>query len=350
MKAFDVVTFGTATQDIFMKPRGAFDIEPDRHAPEGKAIALPLDAKIEIAELTFTTGGGATNAAVTFARQGLHTACVCAVGDDMAAEAVVRDLDREKVFAGFVKRKQRFSTAYGVILEVERAGRTILVYRGVSQMLELSDVPLAKLRAKWFYLAPLGGRMSAMFGPLVRHGHHKGIRMAADLSKDEIHMGLRRLSPMLNKLDVLKINREEASYLTGVPFKKEKEIFSALDKVVKGIVIVTDGPRGLTVSDGRTMWRAGTFKERRVADRTGAGDAFGSAFVVALARKRQFGPKDVTEAIRLASANATSVVEHTGAKPGILSKKDAGAGRWKRFRISSSPISSVVNPYRYPNL
>ena len=46
-----------------------------------------------------------------------------------------------------------------------------------------------------------------------------------------------------------------------------------------GIVAVTSGPDGATVSDGNYIYHAGTFRETKLVDRTGVGDAFGSGFV-----------------------------------------------------------------------
>ena len=97
-----------------------------------------------------------------------------------------------------------------------------------------------------------------------------------------------------------------------------------------GIVAVTKGPAGVTVSDGKNLYRAGTFKEKIIADRTGAGDSFGSGFVAGLMRSQG----DIKYAIRLATANATSVVEQVGATEGILTKDQFEQDpRWKDLNI-----------------
>jgi sugar/nucleoside kinase (ribokinase family) len=58
---------------------------------------------------------------------------------------------------------------------------------------------------------------------------------------------------------------------------------------------------------------AGMYKDVKVVDRLGAGDAFGSGFVCKWALGRP-----LKEAVTFASANSTSVVSHIGAKTGIL--------------------------------
>ena len=78
---------------------------------------------------------------------------------------------------------------------------------------------------------------------------------------------------------------------------------------------MTDGPRGVWVSDGSRIYIAETFPDKNLVSRTGAGDAFGSGFVAGLIRK-----EDVVYAMRLASANATAVTEHLGAHNGALTR------------------------------
>ena len=77
-----------------------------------------------------------------------------------------------------------------------------------------------------------------------------------------------------------------------------------------------------------------------MVDRTGAGDAFGSGFVAGLMRHKEECKKGlcshlaVEYAIRLGSANATSMVESIGAKSGILTQKEFEKDhRWQKLSI-----------------
>ena len=75
----------------------------------------------------------------------------------------------------------------------------------------------------------------------------------------------------------------------------------------------------MEVSDGKTRWSSGVLPLKRVVDRTGAGDAFGSGLVAALIKK----PGDIEYAIQFASANATGVLTQWGASKGLLKKSDS---------------------------
>jgi len=118
-----------------------------------------------------------------------------------------------------------------------------------------------------------------------------------------------------------------------VPYQEEKAVFQKLDQWVKGIVVMTKGPEGVSVSDGKNFWQAGIFPEKKLVDRTGAGDAFGSGFTAGMILGNS-----VDYAIRLASANATAKVEQLGAKAGLLTQKDFQAPRWGKLAIKKSKI------------
>ncbi|MDO8599637.1 MAG: carbohydrate kinase family protein, partial [bacterium] len=64
---YDIITIGSATQDVFLRSK-AWETKEDPRSPTGLNACLPFGSKVPIEDLHFTTGGGATNAAVTFAR------------------------------------------------------------------------------------------------------------------------------------------------------------------------------------------------------------------------------------------------------------------------------------------
>lgn len=334
---FDIVTIGTATIDVFLKSRN-FKVLKDPHFtaqagfPEHEAQCFALGSKLEVEELCMATGGGATNSAVTFARQGLKTATVCRLGKDENAEIIKKDLKKEKVET-FLIHDPAHQTAYSTILISEDGERTIMVYRGASASLKFDELPLSKIDARWAYITPGSMKLESL-QKLFKCFTDKKTKIAFNPSRAQLELGIEKLGQILHAVDVFIVNREEGSYLTGQPFEKEREIFKVLDKAVEGIVVMTEGPKGVMVSDGKMLYRAGTFKEKKLVDRSGSGDAFGSGFVAALVK----GGK-IEDGIRFGSANATSVVEYIGAKKGILTegglKRDA---RWRNLEISKKSI------------
>jgi len=328
---YDIITIGTATRDGFFEGINFFKIKNSRFRV-GEGICLPFGSKIEVPKLTFTTGGVGTNAATTFRRQTLKTAVICRVGPDVSGEEIIRALKREGIDTKFIQKDPDTPTAYSVIFLTESGERTILSYKGTGEELTEKEIPWGKLSAKWFYIGSLGGNKK-LLQKLFSFAKKNKIKVAGNPGARELKI-LKTEPKLLNNYDVFIVNQEEASYLVGIPYQREKEIFQKLDQWVKGIVVMTKGPQGVSVSDSKTLWQAGTFKERKLVDRTGAGDAFGSGFVAGLLKTSA-----IEYAIRLSSANATSVVEYIGAKEGIITKKHfQQSPRWKKLNIKTKKL------------
>ncbi|MEK7630327.1 MAG: carbohydrate kinase family protein [Patescibacteria group bacterium] len=333
---FDVVTIGTATRDVFLTSPLFKVLKDPKHLlalgfKTGEAECFALGGKLDVNKPIFTLGGGAANAAVTFARQGLKAAVVIKLGDDNLGEAVMSDLKKEKV-TPLVSLDKNVGTAYSTILITPEGERTILVYRGASADFKKKEIPFSKLRANWAYIVP-GNIDLSLMREIIADLRKKGISIAMNPSKHYVEMGATKLKDILNKIQLVIMNREEASILTNLDYKKERAIFKKFDELVHGIAVLTDGRNGSMVSDGRYIYRAGVFKDKKVVDRTGAGDAFGSGFVAGLIQKH-----DINHALRVASANATSVVEQIGAEEGILRRKDLESNRFKYLDLDVEPL------------
>jgi len=301
---FDVVTIGSATRDGFFE--GIDFISPLGDCfITGKGICLPLGMKVQVPQVHFLTGGSATNTAVTFRRLGLSTAIIC---------------------------------RYSVIFISSSGERTILSYKGCAEKLSFKEIPFKKLKTKWLYIGSLGKEKNIL-KKLIQYAVSQEIKLAINPGRQEL-IWLQKNPSWLRYFNIVICNQEEAAYFTGIPYKKEKAIFKKLDDLVQGIVVMTKGVKGVSVSDGEYIWQAGVYKGKKVKDMTGAGDAFASAFVSVLIRKNKEDKKTIQEAIRVGSANAVSVIGYIGAKPGILFKKDL-----KKFSSRRLPIKRIKLKY-----
>lgn len=328
---FDVVTFGSGTQDIFVQSKKYSFIDSDKFV-SGKGLCVGAGSKFYVDKMFLTIGGCGVNTGVTFALQGLQTTYMGKIGQDLAGQQVIDELKKAGLDTSLIVKTDKMITSHSIILTAPDQERTILIYRGASNSLKESEVPFDKLQTKWFYVAPMSGNCAALFEPLLKFAQEKNIQVSTNLGKSQIKMGLDGLRPLLN-LPVVKIvnmNQEEAALLTGIDFKREKEIFKILDEVVQGIVIMTKGPEGVVVSDGQYLYQAGT-PESGYIDRTGAGDAFGSGFTTAIIKGQS-----IKEAIQLATANATSCVQKFGPTRGLLKKDDFGP--WPKVEVKKEKI------------
>ncbi len=116
MKTFDVITIGTGTRDVFLQMHDVKTVSIPRG--DGKGFLFPIGAKTDVPTVIFSTGGGATNAAATFANFGFRVAFLGKLGTDDNGDAVLYDLRKRGVETRFVKRDTRQPTAFSVILTV----------------------------------------------------------------------------------------------------------------------------------------------------------------------------------------------------------------------------------------
>ncbi len=362
------LTVGTATRDVFIQSQLFKVVHDPTHLeklgfPTGEAQCFALGGKIEVGRPAFTIGGGAANAAVTFSRQGFKAEALIKIGRDPSGRDVISHLKDEKVGVRAVL-DSKAGTAYSAILLSPGGERTILNYRGASEDLRLNDFSTNTFKVQVGYIVP--GRIPfEVIKKIVQKLRVNGAFVAMNPSKYYLEMGAKKLKPIFDNLDLILVNREEGAYLTGAKYEDERGIFKKFDKLVRGLAVMTDGPKGVMVSDGQKIYQAGIYKEKKIVDRTGAGDAFGSGFAAGLLRQVssilekkskisngagkyqvssnrnqfKFNTEAIEYAIRLGSANATSVVEAIGAEPGILTQKQfKNETRWGDLKIKVEEI------------
>lgn len=317
-----IVSVGAATQDVFIAGKALHAKRDVRtHA---MVEQFPLGAKLELDKVYFDTGGGASNAAVTFARQGFHSSFAGKIGKDPAGAEVLRALKRERVHTNHLRVDERWGTGYCTILLADNGERTVLAYRGASSHLKADDFYGSTLiEGDWMYISSLGGNMD-LLQRLLKHAHKHRMKVALNPGGGELK-NAKKLRQYLAAVEVLMANKEELQLLFG----GERPV----DTLLNGMsycpyVVLTDGPAGSYVADGHSIYFSGQYKRVKVLDRTGAGDAFCSGFISGLARGLA-----IEDCMTLASANSTAVVQHVGAKPGILHNV-----RLKRMKVKRVSI------------
>lgn len=336
---YDIVSIGSATRDVFIG-LDDFKIIKSEDFNTGKGLCFSLGSKLEIKKIVFTTGGGGTNAGVTFARQGLKTACIGSITDDLNGKEILSELEKEGINVQYFQKHNQDFTAYSIILVDKSGERTILSYKGEGQHFGFVDVPFDKLQAKWLFLDSLGGHYDLLEGA-VNWAVKNNVKLATNPGSKELVHGIEKWKPLLKNFSIFWLNQEEAANLTGINIKNEKEIFKYLDELVDGICVITKGPEGMVVSDGKTLYRAGV-PDSPIIERTGAGDASCSGFIaeyIKLTDDQQPTANNreiIIKAIQFATANASSVVAQYGAKAGILNGGDIGP--WPLIKVETEPL------------
>lgn len=305
MKKPTMLAIGKASQDVFL--RSSKDFQPYKH----KGVQyeeLPLGKKIHVDDIFFTTGGNATNVAVTFARQDLHSKYAWTLGTDVISQAILKALDDEGVDTTGVLHDPDYHASYSTILLAPTGERTVLNYKGTTLKGHTSPFELVFMEdADWLYLSSINDM--PLLDKIVSKAEKSGVKVMMNPSGIELSEP-QKLKSILEDVEVISLNKEEAQEL--VEGQTLEELVRHLTHYCP-VVIVSDGPNGVMATDSKTIVRAGMYEDVPVVDRTGAGDAFGSGFLSQWALG-----KSLKESIIFASANSTSVVTQIGAKAGIL--------------------------------
>lgn len=322
----DVLTIGAGTRDVFIKSKH-FERKTDADAPAGFDACFPMGAKIPIDDIYLETGGGATNAAVTFSQLGYKTACLCRVGNDANGEAVKQALQKGGISIKHIQTDFKRQTSYSVIILSGSGHRSILVYRGASNHIDTRQINWSKLNPAWIYLTSLGGDIKQLQS-IFKAAKNQSIKIAWNPGNNELRLGVKKLKSFIESVDLLFVNREEAALLTQKPPRHLEDIIKTLGKLPKQALIITDGPNGAYAYDRNTesALHIAAIPGKRI-NTTGAGDAFGSGFTASFIKN-----SDINTALCTGSLNSIGVITTMGAKNGIL-KSFPLAKQIKRCKI-----------------
>ncbi|RLC34333.1 hypothetical protein DRH14_03220 [Candidatus Shapirobacteria bacterium] len=298
----DILSIGAPTVDIFIKS--------DSFVLDKPFIRLPYSSKQEISQSLITSGGGGTNSAVSFSRLGLKASLLSLLAQDNLSPYILSDLDQNKVDFKLSPQIKSETTDFSIIVVASDGGRTVLVNRGNSR-LEASQIPWKSLtNYKYFYITSLEGNLD-LLEQLVGFGLENNIKIALNPGSRELAQR-QILSNFLKYVDFLLLNQQEAETLVNLK-STDFNFWTTIKTLPARVVAVTNGRQGAHIFSADQTFFSPILNTQPV-DETGAGDAFGSAFVAGL-----FYQKNLATCLDWAIHNSASVVSHLGAKTGLLS-------------------------------
>jgi len=314
---YDVITIGSATQDVFVSAEEAELVRIQTAEDERALLAFEYGAKLDVKDMFITVGGGGVNTSVTFSRFALKAAVVSKIGKDAAGRTIRERLRRDGVGVDLLVVDPEQRTGYSAILLGFTGDRTVLVYRGATLALRADELDWDTLaRTKMLFVGSLSGQTAELYPRLAEFAGERGLMLAVNPGSTQFRQGLEALSPVLQHTDVIFLNKSEAYRLTGVAPESGPEDETCMCRMIHEAgakrVVITAGPEGAEAFDGEQQHFVPAYPVQ-VAATLGAGDAFASACSAALLRGEPF-----VKALQLGAANAASVVQGIGAKRGIL--------------------------------
>jgi ribokinase len=310
----DIISVGDIVTDNFIR---LIDSEAHTYSNEnGDWLAMPFGTKIpfdhsEVIEAV----GNAANAAVSFARLGLKSGFITNIGDDHYGRAMIRALHKNKVDTRFVHINAHKESNYHYVLWYKDE-RTILIKHEEYDYYWPHLIP--KEIPKWLYFSSISKHALDFHDDLADWlDRHKDVKLAFQPGTFQMEAGVHRLNRIYRHSEVLILNREEAALVGGGDEHDVPDLIKHLHALGPRIVVVTDGPDGAYASDGDNRYKMPLYPDPKPPfERTGAGDAFASTFVAALAQGNT-----IEGALQLAPINSMNVVQYVGAQKGLLNEE-----------------------------
>ena len=309
---YDLISIGDCTIDAFIRLHEA-SVHCDLNNKNCQ-LCLSFADKIPYETLDLVPAvGNSSNVAVGTARLGLKSAAFTAIGGDVFGKQVMDVYKREKVGTEFVKVNPKAQTNYHFVLNF-KAERTILIKHNYFQYADVGKLD----DAKWIYFSSMAENTLPFHNKLANHlAKHPNIKTGFNPGTFQLKLGAAKLKNVYKHTHVLFVNREEAQKILKIKNSNVKVLFKGLHKLGPKIILMTDGPDGSYVSDGKQQYYMPIYPDPAPPfERTGAGDASSTGFMAALI----YGLTPV-QAAMWAPINSMNVVQHTGAQKGLLTKK-----------------------------
>ncbi len=309
-KAASVLAIGDIFTDAFIKLNQ--DVaRVDTDSDGSKRISLPLGSKPPYDGVDIVRAvGPSPNAAVSMARLGLDASLLAFLGDDKTGIEAADYLKSEGVATDMLSIQKNIPTNYYYVLRYG-AERTILV-KNEDYKYEWKTPEDA---LDWIYLSLVSDNSWKLHEDMLNYlNEHPDVKLAFQPGTFHFKWGVDKLRDVYGRSHILVMNREEAVEVTGKSYDSIRDLANGLHDLGPHIVVITDGPNGSYASYDYKLVTIPNYPDPGPpVDRTGAGDAFASTIVAALALG-----ESMDTALTWAPINSMSVVQAIGAQAGLL--------------------------------
>lgn len=251
-------------------------------------------------------GGGAFNILSDLAKLGAKFPLRAQglIGQDADGNWIVEHCQSLGIDTNLLFRHESAPTSYTDVMTARETGRrTFFHQRGANRHFGPEHFPWAQMQARILYLGYLL-LLDTMDGPDEKHGtvaarvlheaHRHGLYRAVDLVSVERPDYSDIVNPALPEIDLLICNELEASRVTGIPTRDEKEIYlreglreaahALLQRGVRDWVVI-HLPEGAYArsSKGEEVWQGRVrLPKDQIVGAAGAGDAFAAGLLYGL--------------------------------------------------------------------
>lgn len=305
-----ILVAGSAVVDLIFKG------EVFAKRKKADRLSLAFGGKYVPEEFHQVFGGGGANSSVSLAKQGFDVSLWYHIGNDPFGRQIARNLKKQRVKTRLLKFKAKH-TPISTILLTPGGERTIVTYRSNADQLTLNnDVRRAVKKRDWFVLFSLAKLAKKTKLSILKLAKKREMKTFLSLHGMEYLKGHSYLKPYFPLCDVLHINAHELADIFGgdaQDFDFKKTNFAK--KLNIPLLVVTYDVHGSFAYTPSQIYHQPIFGVKKIADTTGAGDAFAAGFL-----GKYLKTDSINQALKFGAKNAASVITKLGAQNGLLTK------------------------------
>ncbi|APC96576.1 pfkB carbohydrate kinase family protein [Francisella frigiditurris] len=347
-KNIKTLVIGGATLDTIIEYEEMLTMNMQRKDSNQSFMLLEEGAKIEVKEHNSFSGGGATNTAVSFKKQGLDVSFFGKVGKDMAGEKIIKELLDLGIDTSNVRYSDTYGTATSYVIPSLGGDRTIFAYRGANRDILKDDLPYDAIKnSDFIYITSLSKASAARLPEIVKIASENNVKVAINPGSSQLDVGESFIKDSMFGIDTLVLNYQEARKLMMSLLSTEdsdviearddtndnlietssaifqdatfrlKSFFKLCLNLGPRVIVVTDGEKGVYAATKECLYHSEAIYTENVVNTLGAGDAFSSTFCANIYKN-----KKISEAIKYALINSSQVIQYPDAKSGLQTSED----------------------------
>ncbi|MBI4037745.1 carbohydrate kinase family protein [Candidatus Curtissbacteria bacterium] len=324
---FDIITIGDSTVDTSIKIHDA-SVQCNFNNENCK-ICLSFGDKIPVDAIGHSVAGNAANVVVGCAKLGLTSAIYTNLGGDSTAQLIKNAFDEAGVSSDYISEQKDKESNLSVIINFQNE-RTAMVYH---QKWQYRLPVLADSSFVYYTSVSESFTESNIVNDVCNYLDKSNAKLVYGPGTYQLKADVKKYPRLLEKTEVFIINLEEAKKILGVDVAQEiapKELLNKIHLLGPKNVVITDGEEGSYFTDGSVFLRLGILPVN-VYEKTGAGDAYSSAFVSALCLGH-----DMKEAMVWGALNSASCIQKLGPQNGLLTLQELERNR----KIASDLVAS----------
>ncbi|OGH15893.1 MAG: hypothetical protein A3C30_03635 [Candidatus Levybacteria bacterium RIFCSPHIGHO2_02_FULL_40_18] len=302
-----VLIVGTSVVDLFL------DIDPDHVKIEDRKVTFTLGDKVPSSIKKSALGGNGANVSAGLTRLEIPVTFYTYLGNDFFSREIQTGLSSEGVEIEAETNKNSNSPLH-IVLDFPPQDRVILANYGKDS----HGFSPKTHQFDFMYLTSIPEYWEEAYRKILDFAKENKIPIAFSPGTRQIEDKNDLVIDVIKSSKIYFSNKEEAMKISNIqdPKSNIKDLLLEIKKLGPEVVSITDGPRGAYAIDQENNCFYIVEAPTKGHEKTGAGDAYAAGFFASYL----YG-NNIPTSMKWGLAVSGSVMEHTGAQFGLLTRK-----------------------------